>query len=224
MLKGQRSSLSIIERGGVKGKERSREADRELESHEVLGRLSLSLCSSICSASLVPLHSQEPPPTSHPPKYASIISFLAIPAAAVLALKRLHSLEDSQPKLSLKVKELVPHCKEAARLHQQASSSFFRMPVTHISNFQWGRGGNKGWRWGQGEVARGERENLPAWRMRLEESHNLKYPGASKPSPHRAHTILFALQQPPLSSLQDIRMVSSGHCPPFSPKSSPTVY
>lgn len=58
---------------------------------------SLSLCS-ICSVSLAPLCPQEPPTT---PQYASIMSFLAIPAARVLASRRPRSLEDSQLKLSL---------------------------------------------------------------------------------------------------------------------------
>jgi len=55
------------------------------------------LCSSICSVSLAPLCPQEPPTI---PQYASIMSFLAIPATHVLALRRLHSLEDSPLKLS----------------------------------------------------------------------------------------------------------------------------
>lgn len=42
---------------------------------------SLSLCSSTCSVSLAPLHAQEPPTTL---QYASIMSFLAIPAALSL--------------------------------------------------------------------------------------------------------------------------------------------
>ena len=85
-----------------------------MESHEVPGSLSFSLplCSSICTASSVPLHllGRHPSLTQ---QSASIISFRAIPAALVLALGRLYS----QSKLSLTGERSWCHM-EAARLHQ----------------------------------------------------------------------------------------------------------
>lgn len=96
-----------------------------MESHEVPGSLSFSLppslCSSICTASSVPLHLLGAHP-SLTQQSASIIRFQAIPKVIVLALGRLYSLEDPQPKLSLTDERSWRHM-EAARLHQKANSS-----------------------------------------------------------------------------------------------------
>lgn len=96
-----------------------------MESHEVPGSLSfslpLSLCSSICTASSVPLHLLGPHPCLTQ-QSTSIIGFQAIPEVIVLALGRLYSLEDPQPKLSL-TGERSWCCMKAARLHQKANSS-----------------------------------------------------------------------------------------------------